>query len=172
MLPFYFIYVSDGILFIIYIRFLSVVSIAIFIIILTIFVMNIILKTIKCKVHFFGVPDICFYSVKVIVPDFFSVEWLSRRTVLILIVICIFYSTMWCIGPVFGIGKYVTFEVGCTMAFSDDTLPGKYFVNCAFIFMFFLPLSKYVIVLKNIYLILYYMLNSFTGVPRKSSVRS
>ena len=37
----------------------------------------------------------------------------------------------------------MTFEVGCTMAFDDDTISGRAFVNCAFIFIFFIPLCKY-----------------------------
>ncbi|GIZ02036.1 hypothetical protein CEXT_205571 [Caerostris extrusa] len=61
-------------------------------------------------------------------------ESISKRCLLSLLVACVLYSLVWSIGPAFNLGKYETFEVGCTMAFADQTLPGKVFVNCAFIF--------------------------------------
>ncbi|XP_054709339.1 rhodopsin-like [Uloborus diversus] len=67
-------------------------------------------------------------------------ERVSHRKIVCLLLLCVLYSMSWCIGPVFGFGKYETFEVGCTIAFDDDTTSGRIFVNCAFIFVFFLPL--------------------------------
>ncbi|GIY90546.1 hypothetical protein CDAR_562431 [Caerostris darwini] len=68
-------------------------------------------------------------------------ESISKRCLLSLLVACVLYSLVWSIGPAFNLGKYETFEVGCTMAFADQTLSGKVFVHCAFIFVFFLPLA-------------------------------
>ncbi|GFT76402.1 opsin-5 [Nephila pilipes] len=70
-----------------------------------------------------------------------SGECVSRRSLLSLLVVCVLYSMVWSIGPAFDLGRYQTFEVGCTIAFSDRTLSGRTFVNCAFVFVFFIPLA-------------------------------
>ncbi|GFR32407.1 g_PROTEIN_RECEP_F1_2 domain-containing protein [Trichonephila clavata] len=71
---------------------------------------------------------------------FFQKYCISKRSLLSLLMGCVLYSMVWSIGPAFDLGRYQTFEVGCTIAFSDHTLSGRAFVNCAFVFVFFIPL--------------------------------
>ncbi|XP_067119138.1 opsin-5-like [Centruroides vittatus] len=69
-----------------------------------------------------------------------SVYWFRKRTMLYILITAAVYSLLWSSGPFFGVGRYETFEVGCTIAFDDNSVPGRIFITCAFIFVFFLPL--------------------------------
>ncbi|XP_055946668.1 opsin-5-like [Argiope bruennichi] len=94
---------------------------------------------------FFGTYDMVAHSLIAVLRYMnlcrLSGESLSKRSLASLLVACVLYSMVWSIGPAFDFGRYETFEVGCTIAFSDQTLSGRIFVNCAFIFVFFLPLA-------------------------------